>query len=276
MRGFVITILSVTLIVILVVLAISLRNAQLSTERGLIEPLPLTYAAFLLDDVGYEFNSLIGPAIKLDERNDSTILIISDSLHDYNHSADMIRYGDFLASEVAAQTSSNISANLTNITSGTITLYIDEDYVYTNNHTINESIFTRDGGTGATDYSVNLTVTAVRSNITHMPFNSSGTMNVTIQYTDLNGTGIEQGSVFPNVRTTLELDYAGGGIVYVTVGPQGGNSGSLLLQARGIGADVSWSAKLPAINSSKRLGYQYDATIDYYQGAVSKHSRIGK
>ncbi len=276
MRGYVITILSVSLIVILIALAMSLRSAHLSTERALIEPLPLIYAAFLLDDVAYEFNSIVGPPVGFDERNGSTVVSVNDTLHSYNHSADILSYQAFLQGEVANRTSSSITANFTNLTGGTIRLFIDEDYVYTNNHTSHEMLFTRSGGTNATSYNISFTVVGVRRNVTHMAFNASGTLNVTISYTDLNGTGIEAGTVFANQQNTFRVDYANGSSLTVTIGPNGGNSGSLDMRAGGADADISWSAVLPRLDAAKGCGYAYDATVDYSQGRVSKHARFGK
>jgi hypothetical protein len=226
--------------------------------------------------VAYEFNSIVGPQIRFDERNDSMRVTLSDSVNDENHSSEINAYSAFLSSEVAARTASNITANLTNLSSGTVRLFIDEDYVYTNNHTSNESLFTRTNGTNATSYDINLTITAVRENVTPMAFDGNGTMNVTIRYTDLNGTGIEQGSVFPNQVNALTLFYVGGGSVTLTIGPESGNSGSLKINTAGIGADTAWSAILPPLNATKRMGYEYDATIDYVQGNVKKTCRIGK
>ncbi|NYZ74540.1 hypothetical protein H0O00_05330 [Candidatus Micrarchaeota archaeon] len=276
MRGFVITILSVSLIMMLVMLAMSLRNAQLGTERALLEPLPLTYAAFLLDDVGYELNSLVGPRIVFKETNESMGLAVSDTLHGYNHSAEMSFYSAFLAGEVATRTASNITTNFTNMTDGVIRVFIAEDYIYSNDHTKNESLFTKSDGTGATSYDINITITAVRSNVTHMAFNDNGTLNVTIRYTDLNGTGVEEGRVFPDQPNTLRVDYEGGGSILVALGPEGGNDGSLRMEATGISAETAWAAVLPPLNATKRMGYEYDATIEYVQGKVAKSCRIGK
>jgi hypothetical protein len=275
MRGFVITILSVTFIGMLLVLSISLRNAQLGTERALIEPLSLTYASFLLDDVGYEFNSILGPRIGLDERNDSMVIALSDTLHDANHSTDIYLYKAFMEGSVSGATASNISLNITNLTSGTIRLFINEDYNYTNDHSINESFFTKDNGTGATSYSINITVSGARTNITHMAFNDSGTINVTIMYSDLNGTGVESGKVFPNQQSAFRLDYGSNSMV-VTLGSINGNSGSLRMKSTGIRADTSWTAVLPRQNPAKRVGIEYDAAISYSQGKVRKAGRIGK
>lgn len=276
MRGYVITILSVSLIVILVVLAISLRNTHLSIDRALSEPLPLTYAAFLLDDVACEFSSLFGPQLRFDQRNDSMVVTVTDTIHAYNHSADISAYKAFLAGEVANRTNSNITADFNNLTGGTMRVFIDEDYVYTNDHRSSEMIFTRDGGTGARSYDINFTVSAVRSNVTHMDFNGSGTMNVTIRYTDLNGTETESGAVFPDQPNTLRVDYANGGSLAVTTGLAGGNGGSLRMKASGSIADAAWTVALPALDAAKKRGYEYDATISYVQGRVSKSCRLGK
>ncbi len=276
MKGFVITISSVSLIAILIVLAMSLRNAQLSTERALMEPLPLTYAAFLSDDVGYEFNSLVGPGIGFQETNDSMAVTVADSLHGYNHSAEISSYGAFLRGEVADRTASNISANFTNISGGVMRLFINEDYTYSNDHNRNESLFTREGGTNASSYEIQFIITAVRANVTPMEFNENGTLNVTIRYMDLNGTSVEEGKVFPGQPNSLRVDYEGGGSMLVSIGPQSGNAGSLRMEADGIAAETQWTAVLPRLEATKKMGYEYDATLDYTQGKVAKRCRIGK
>jgi hypothetical protein len=276
MRGFVITLTSVGLIAMLVILAISLRNAQFATERALMEPLPLIYSSFILDDIAYEFNSLVGPSIWINKDNDSTLIAVSDTLHDENHSAVISAYGAFLAGEVSSRTSSDISANFSNLTGGTMRLFINEDYVYSNSYQANESLFTKPGGTGASSYEINLTVTAVRRAVSHMEFVENGSMNVTIRYTDLNGTAIEEGEVSPDQHNTFSLDYGDGRALDIEIGPQGGDSGSFLMKASGISAESSWAVLLPRTDASKRVGYAYDATVRYAQGKVTKLGRIGK
>jgi len=276
MRGFVITILSIAIVMMLILLAVSFRNVEVSTERALIEPLPLIYAAYLLDDIGYEFHSIIGPGMSMNQSNDSMKITIADTLHDRNHSAEILAYEEFLTGEVASRTASNISTDFTNLTSGEIKLFINEDYVYSNDHDDRALLFTRQGGTGASSYDVHFIITAVRSNVTHMAFDENGTLNVTIHYTDLNGTGVEQGKVFADQANSFKVDYADGSSMIVTAGQAAGNNGSLKMEAGGINADVSWSAVLPPIDPEKKMGYEYDATITYLQGKVSKHSRIGK
>lgn len=276
MRGFVITILSVSLIMLLIILIMSFRNTQLSMERAIIEPLPLIYAAFLQDDIGGEFNSIVGPQLDLDEKNDSMTLTVNDRLQDYNYSAEISAYERFLIGEVADRTASNISANFTNLTDGTIKLFINEDYAYTNNHSKNETVFTRSGGTGAASYDITITITAIRGEVTHMTFNDSGTLNVTIRYTDLNGTDIEEGTIFPDQSNRLKIDYVGDKSMTITIGPKDGNDGSFVMKSTGIAADVAWIAVLPPLDGNKKQGYEYDGYVRYVQGPVSLIRRVGK
>ncbi|MBU1020006.1 MAG: hypothetical protein KJ847_02230 [Firmicutes bacterium] len=276
MRGFVITILSISLLVILVVLGMSFRNSQLSNERSIIEPLPLIYAATLFDDVAVGLNSIVGPQIQIYQRNDSTQIRIIDTLSNYNYSSEIFRYDTFLRGEVASRTASNITTNFTNMSEGMITLFINDNYIYTNNHSSNESVFTKIGGTDATSYEINVTITAVRSDVTHMEFDENGTINVTIQYTDINGTEIEEGQVLPNAVNIMEIDYASGSKLTITIGQINGEGGSFRMKSDSIATVASWTVTLPPINETEKLGYEYDAYIRYVQGRVSKQCRIGK
>ncbi|MFH1785609.1 MAG: hypothetical protein ABH842_04215 [Candidatus Micrarchaeota archaeon] len=261
---------------VLIMLVISLRNGQLSTERTLLEPLPLTYGAFLLDDIAYELNSIIGPQLYIDQKNTSTELTIADTLESQNFSSQISAYEAFLVSEVAIQTASTINTNFTNLTNGTIRIFINEEYVYTNDHATNETLFTKDGGTDATSYEINFTITAVRENVTHMAFDENGTLNVTITYTDLNGTEVEEGKVFPNQVNTFKVEYVGGSAMTIKVGQQSSNFGSLYMNSEDIRAETSWKVTLPPIDPATKKGYEYDATIDYTQGPFSITRRIGK
>ncbi len=276
MRGFVITILSVFLVVLLVVLVISLRNTQLSTERALLAPLPLMYGSSLLDNSAGALNSIVGPQLSLDSQNDSFTVNVADRLTDYNYSAELYSFGSFLSGDIAGRTASEITLNLTNLTQGVNRLMIADEYGYTNDHLLNKTTFFRSGGTNARSYEVNLSINAVRSTVTHMTFNSSGTLNVTITYHDLNGTDVEEGKVFPNQLNQLRIDYPSGASVVLTIGPSGGSDGSLIIQSTKISTQTSWSALLPRLNATQRLGYVYDGTIAYRQGDVLISKNIGR
>jgi hypothetical protein len=276
MRGFVITILSMSLIVLLLILTMSVRNAHLATERALIEPLPLVYSSFLLDDAANQFNSIAGPKITLRETNESTGVTVADTIHPFNHSAEILAYSAFLEGEVAERTASNISANFTNITGGEMRVFINEDYTYVNDHADGSARFSRAGGTGAAGYEINVTVYSVRQNVSHMAFSENGTMNVTIRYTDLNGTEVESGSVFADMPNSFTVNYPDGTSLNVDVGLAGGNPGSLKISSAGAIAETAFTATLPRLDAKTKRGYEYDAVISYSQGPVVISRRLGK
>jgi hypothetical protein len=109
-----------------------------------------------------------------------------------------------------------------------------------------------------------------------MEFNESGTINVTIEYTDLNGTTVEEGSVFPDRTNTMRVEYIGGSSMTITIGTINGESGSLSMESTGIRAETAWTVVLPQVNATKKTGYEYDAMINYTQGPVNIFRRIGK
>ncbi|MGV8085392.1 MAG: hypothetical protein ACP5N9_04035 [Candidatus Bilamarchaeum sp.] len=275
MRGFVITILSVSIIMLLILMVLSLRNSQLSTERSITEPLPLLYSSFLSESVGGELKSILGPTFTLTHSNNSTILFISDAVDSTNYSSDLSSLSSFLSGEVSTRTASNISANFTNISSGVNRIFFDEDYIYTNDHSTNTSLLTRSGSTNATSYSINFTSTAIRSAVTNMNFSPNGTLNVTVIYTDLNGTVTAEGSVFPDALNTLVVSYESGCFITLDVGRINSNDGSLRIKATNCQLPFTYEAVIPKINETKRSGYQYDAILDYRQGNVRKVSKIG-
>jgi hypothetical protein len=275
-KGFVITILSVSLVVILLLLVMSLRNAQLATERALLEPLPLTYGAALLDNIAVEFNALVGPELQIGKANQSTIINIRDTIQTYNFSAEIAGYSSFLSSEVAGRSVSNITANFSNFTGGSISLYLNGNYTYTNNHKETQIAFTRKGGTGAKVYNASFAVTAIRNNVTHFNFNSSGNLNVTVTYADLNGTVVESGALFSNQSNTFRVTYVDGSVLTMTIGNLNGNEGSLQIGTTGIRSDFEFTTILPPMNPYEKLGYYYDARISYRQGPVSITRLIGK
>ncbi len=276
MKGFVITILSVSIIMLIVVLSMSLRNSQLSTERSLAEPMPLVYSSFLVDNAALELNSIIGPYLSFSQRNDSTHIIISDTLSSYNYSNEIFSFDTYLTSEIASRTASNITTNYTNITSGTNRVFIDQDYIYTKDYNSRMSLFTKSGSTSAIAYNLNYTLPALRSSVSHMVLHNNATLNITILYTDLNGTGVEQGSIYPYETTALTVSYVNGCNVIITAGIISGNNGSFQIKGTNCLLSPTYEVILPPINESKKLGFDYDATIDYVQGKVRKTTLIGK
>jgi hypothetical protein len=276
MKGFVITLISVSLIVILVVMAISLRNEELRSQRVIIEPLPLIYSSFYFDSVAQGLNKIAGPELELQENNTSTIIRISDRIETDNHAQEIVNFADFISGDFAQRTQSNISMNLSNITNGTNKLFIHEDYIYINDHNMNQSNFTKEGGTGARTINIQYNIGAVRSNVTSPIFSNNGTMNMSFVITDLNGTINETGLAYANQVTFMTIDYIGGCQITIQIGRINSNDGSYSISTTNCEIDYSAEVELQPLNFEKKYGYQYDATMNYSQGKIEKSDRIGK
>lgn len=278
MKGFVVTIIALSLVALLFVLSTSLRNNYLSNERSLSAPQPLIYGAFLFDSIAMDVNSLIGPVIQFNQMDNSLGIAVTDSIPKGNISSALSTYGNFLNQSVADQTHSSINANFSNLTSGVLTVYINRDYLYTNNEYAGEMEFTAPGGggTNATSYDINVTVLKTRSSISPFNFNNSGNLNITLRFTDLNGTDIESGSVFSTSSNVFSVSFSDGSSASVSVGLNNGSSGSLVIRTANANGAASWYVLLPPLNETKKMGYQYDATLNYTQDRINIFRRIGR
>jgi hypothetical protein len=276
MKGFVITLISVSLIMIIVLLAITVHNEQLKARRAVIEPLPLLYSAFYFDSVAIGLNEVVGPRMVLLQSNNSTTISITDTLESENHSLELDSFETFISTEIATRTQSNISLNFTNISQGVNRVFINEDYNYTNSHIDNESVFTRKGGVPGRSYIFEYTIGAVRTNSTPMTLLDNATANITIIYTDLNGTVNHTGSINIDQSNVEIINYGENCQIRIEVGPILGNGGSYSVKSSNCEVEYSATMELDQISFEKKLGYQYDAIMNYTQGKVSKITRIGK
>ena len=275
MRGFIITLATSGIILLLVLYSNTLRDSYRGMERALAEPQSLTYGAALFDDISAEVNSIAGPSVSFAEANDSLGVQITDTLPKSNYSAQLNAYEAFIEGTLANRTRTTIDANLSNLRTGTVTMRINQDYAYSAAPQGGEMSFTRSGGTNATAYYINISV--VKSRVAYVPFtfNPSGDINVTVRYTDLNGTILASGAVLSSGTDFMQVTHDVGS-VRVSFGRKSGNNGAVWTNATNVSASLSMLATLPPLNSSKRLGYSYDDTLSYQQGKVSIFRNLGK
>jgi hypothetical protein len=179
---------------------------------------------------------------------------------------------------VADSSHSDISLNFTNISDGTIRAFINEDYIYTNNHVIPEIIFTSENDMGTTSYEINFSITKIRTNMTHFVSDPGGDIEVVIYYTDLNSSEVETATLNSDEDNVLTINYQDESTIEIAIGEHDGSDGSLRISSSTYNtvAIVQFAAVLPPINESKKLGYAYDGTIEYVQGDIMKVGRVGK
>jgi hypothetical protein len=210
----------------------------------------------------------------LQQRNDSYWVSISDTLPNSNFSSKLSAYESFLEGDIADETNSQIDANFSLLRPENLTVFINEDYVYSSQG--DTAVFGKAGGTGASSYDITISTDGVRQNLSGLVFNSSGDMNVSITYTDRNGSVAMSGAVFSDDPNKLVADYFAGKRLEVTIGQVLGQSGSLRIEETNVSTSFRFFATLPPIDETKRMGYRYDATMDYVQGDVRITRDLGK
>lgn len=269
MKGFVITIISVALATILFTLTSTLYDNFNSMQRALIGPQALAYSAFLFDDVAYELTAITGNQIRLGQENGSVSLAVECTVPNKNYTAELGEYEDFIEDYFASKTHSSIEANFSNMTMGTLEMEI-LDYEYENRYDDGEMYF---GGTGANNYVINASVFKNRGNITGMN-STGGDLNLSLRYTDLNGSMVETVTIKSNESNVFRADYGAAEYIEIRVGRNRGADGTILILTNNAEADVSWSAILP--EPTGKVGYSFDATMSYSQGGISKNTKIAK
>lgn len=275
MKGFILTIVSVSMIALLVVLSTALQDSHLSMERALVEPRSLSYGAFLFDDVAYSINNITGTGLGISQTNVSTLVVIEDTIPKRNYTEDLLDYEVFLETEIANMSHALIDANFSEIHNGTYEVRINGGYVYSNHMLDEEMLFTNPSSTGAKAYEIYITTDGTRANLTAMEMNSSGDLNVTIHYMDKNGSISSDGQVHSHKSNRMEVEYMNGGSLRLGLGSVGGNHGSLWMEAENVSAEFSFSVLLPPADSDTDVGFEYPCPMNYTQGNVMILRDIG-
>ncbi|MFH0884327.1 MAG: hypothetical protein V1861_01295 [Candidatus Micrarchaeota archaeon] len=275
MKGFVLTIVSLLFLSLIFTMATTLHNHYLSMERSLAVPQPLSYASYSIGSAAVSLNSILGPDLSLNADNATLDMAIIDTVPMRNVSGELSDYSALLQGGLANQTHASIAANLSNVSDGSYSLLINRRYTYSNAMD-GEMVFSAvSGGTNASEYEVTISVLQERMNITHFNFSASGDINLTLTYTDRNGTIIEQGTVSSSSVDRFQVIYAGGGSLEVGVGRASAHDGSLWVTAQDIVAETGIHAVLPPPSENDRVGYEYDVPMDYRIGGAEVSRRIG-
>jgi hypothetical protein len=244
-------------------------------ERALIEPLPLIYAASATDSIAHNLNKIIGPGIDIEETNISTIVVIRDTMDPFNRSVNIGQFENYIENYFADATHSAISLNFSNISDEIIRVYLNERCTYTNNHEDPEIIFTPDSDAMASAYEINFTTPKVRLNISKPGNDVGGDIEVTLHYTDLNGTEDDTVTLNSDENNTYRIEYVDGTNIQIMVGMIDGSVVITSSTKNTIGTLVL-TAVLPTPEVDTRIGYCYDAQINYVQGDVRKVTQICK
>jgi hypothetical protein len=280
-KGFIISIIAVSLVLLLIMFVIIMHNTYLSSERAVKEPQPLVYSRFFFNDVFMDVKKIVGPNIEMDKQNNSIVIIISDTLPKSNFLHDLDEYKAFLENNFSSDINANISVDFSTIEDGTLELFFVNRYLYANNYTgDNDVLFVaigNDSKTNASAYEIDLTTPLYRESIQDFQWDQNGDINVTIRYSDLNGTWESNGTLNSSVANTFLITFISNETRYVkvVVGKKDGREGVLWIKENNAPVKFSFSVKLHKQNSSDAFVYYYNAMLNYSQGKIRKSTMIG-
>jgi hypothetical protein len=129
--------------------------------------------------------------------------------------------------------------------------------------------------TDATNYWINISVNEIRNTVNDFSFGGSG-LNITLRYTDQNGTEETSGEVNPLAQNKFWITYGENETrrIDITVGNiQPGNNtwdGSLMIEMTNATSDFSFDVELPHQNSTTQNRILLPLEMSYTQGSISK------
>lgn len=279
-KGFVTSLVAGGLILLLIILVSLLHNSYLESERAMKISQPIIYSKFFFNDVFFDVNKIVGPNLTINEQNATLRIRVSDTLPKANFSNDLEKYREFIENNFSSTIHANVSANFSEIEDGTLELFLLDGYLY--NHSYvgdNEVLFgttENNGKTNAIHYEINITVQRYRQSIQSFSWSPIGDMNVTITYTDKNGTVQSEGLLHSSLENTFKATLVSNDTrtIEISLGKINQREGAFWIKDSDASAVFSFLVELPLNNASVPASYQYNSILNYTQGNITNNGLV--
>ena len=278
MKGFFVSLVTITMILILFFLWSSTTRASIDFDLNIYESYSSATPGFLVDDIWFDVNKIVGPSMNITEgvEDDFTRIYIGDSLPKSNFTARLQSYKDFVEERMLNQTNANISLDFSSLTDGELEVATMDSYAYINNYSSSEEntvfFYKNENDTGVYEYYINITTSEFRESVNNFNWNPSGSINVTLVYTDNNGTTTTSGRLRPNIANEFEIEYENGGEIEITIG-RNFNDGEFVMRTQNVSTTFNLVAVLDP-QSDLVIGYY--ATLNYTSQNVRRDSFIAR
>jgi hypothetical protein len=275
-KGFIFSVIAISFMLLLMFLAVTMANEYWETERVVAKPQPISYSTSTLDNIGKQFCDIILPSAEINENNESLRIAISDSNPRPGITSDLNSMKTYVENNLADSIHASISANISEVNNGSIEATLANNFVYRNeDSTVSFHPKINNTSTGATNYWINISVNEIRNTVNDFSFGGSG-MNITLRYTDQNGTVETSGEVNPNAQNKFWITYGENETkrIDITLGniAPGNNTwdGSLKIDNTNASIDFSFDAELPLQNSTTQNKIVLPLPMNYTQGSIHK------
>jgi len=282
MKGFIFSIIAISFMLLLITLAITMSNEYWETERVSAQPQPLSYASATLESIGKLFVDVSLPGATVFSDNSSLNIRIADSVPRSGNGGQLATLKNYVEGDFADSLHADISVNTSQVDNSSLRATLADSFAYENGRNgTREALFgtiANASSTGAKRYSLNITVNEYRRSVSAFTFTPSGDMNVTIRYTDKNGTVEASGGLNSNAANTMTIDYgtnASTGNLKIMIGRVSQGSyrydGALWMNASNTtSADFAFAAVLPLQPSNSSSLIVLPIEMRYVQGGITK------
>ncbi len=276
MRAFVLTLITVSLMSLLVLTWISFQESAVRFEGNSLRPQSLAFSRIVFEAVFDELHRIAGPDFSTSPTNTTVMVFFNDTLPKPNITAELDLLDNFIEANYSRRIHANLSLDLTNLTDNSVDFILSGHYVHRTNSSTGAStveFYSLNGAqSGVTRYDINVTTLLVRQSVTSFSWDPTGDINVSLTYSDSNGSVTLTGLLRNGTTNTFSILYANNQTTNVTIGALGTKRGALLIGDTA-GTAYSLAVHLP-FNMSQHLTYGYEASLNYTQGVISKYGRV--
>jgi hypothetical protein len=281
-KGFVLSLIAVSFMMLLVVMAAIMANEYWMNERVEAAPVPNSFASASLDNIGDLTANLLLPSASIAKDDNGTTISISDTLPRQIDSSQLSDLRYYAEGQLAGLQHATIDVNTDQVQNGALDLRMMDNYEFQSTMPNSSSMVFRSVGNGsstnATSYTLSIYVDDYRGDVSDsiggQSYSGNGAVNVTVRYIDLNGTGQTSGSLNPGTTNHLIINYFSGGMADILIGgltQDGSNYGDALwMNISKETATYSFSARLPPQPPDSSSLIVFPVQMSYSQDGVYK------
>ncbi len=275
-KGFVFSLIAISFLLLLVLLAATMSSEFWENERVSAAPVPNSFAAASVDRMGAATADLLLPVSSVTNGADGASFYVSDNLPRQADPSQLQTLKEYAENEYAAALHASISVNTTKVANNSLEARVLDNYVFQSTLNNSREMAFRSAenatSTGATQYAVGLYVNDYREYVDEFDYSGSG-INVTVRYSDRNGTEETTGFLDPDSGNTMTIHYTSGS-AEISIGSmeQGGllYYGALAIALDNEKASYSFTAQLPEQPPGAGSVVEFPVRIEYVQDGVRK------
>lgn len=284
-KGYVLTISTLLIVSILLMFSVFYLSKTERSERALGELVVIEKAGFVVDDIAFDLNKLLGTAVKVERIDSNTRITFNDKLaSDLDKESELLALQEFLYDVYAVQQNSVIGIDFNYLVDGKTEMVFSNGLQYDYNYggsDANVLFYASGGDTNATRMDINISVNDSSVLLEPWSWDPGGDITVNLFYEDQNSlnTVNSSGTLDSSSLHTYTIHFSEtmNDVLEIMVGRIGGHNGTFSLvesiDNTSSKASVVFSVTAPS-NDLNSFYYYYNADLNYFQLDVNANGLI--